>query len=118
MKWSRKECQDHSRIIWDRIFQNLEDFDARLKALEGDTPATAKRTVSFTVNDGKKAIQGATVKIGTSSRKTGSSGGCKMSDIEDGTYTVTVTAEDFVKKTETITVDADHTSFTISLTAE
>ena len=75
------------------------------------------RTISFTINDGTNAIQGATVTIGSDSKTTGSAGGCSFSDIEDGEISVTVTAEGFVDETTTITVDSTHTSFTISLTA-
>ena len=48
---------------------------------------------------------------------TGSAGGCSLTEIADGEQSVTVTAEGYTTKTETITVSENNTSFTISLTA-
>lgn len=73
--------------------------------------------ISFTINDGTDAISGATVTIGEDSKTTGSAGGCSFNEITEGEVSVTVSAEGYVTKTETITVDEDHTSFTISLVA-
>ena len=98
----------------------LQDHEDRLKALEGDsseTPITT-RDLSFTINNGTNPVEGATVKIGSKTGTTGSSGGCTLKDIEDGSQSVEVSATGYVTKTETITVDSTHTSFTISLTAE
>ena len=77
------------------------------------TPTT--RNISFTINDGTDPIQSATVKIGTETKTTGSLGGCTFNDIEDGTISVEVSKEGYTTKTESITVDETHTSFTISL---
>ena len=74
--------------------------------------------ISFTINDGTTAINGATVTIGETSKTTGSAGGCNFTGITEGSVTVEVSATGYVTKTETITVDSEHTSFTISLTAE
>ena len=49
-------------------------------------------------------------------KTTGSAGGCTFNDIEEGNVSVTVSAEGYTTKTESITVDETHTSFTISLT--
>lgn len=76
------------------------------------TPTTRK--ISFTIDDGTDAISGATVTIGEESKTTGSAGGCTF-DVEEGTVSVEVSKEGFTTKTESITVDAEHTSFTISL---
>ena len=73
--------------------------------------------LSFTVNDGTDPIESATVTIGEVTGTTGAAGGCTLKDIEEGTQTVTVEAEGYTTKTESITVDETHTSFTISLTA-
>lgn len=81
-------------------------------------PETTKYDLSFTINDGTTGISGATVTIGDVTGTTGSSGGCTLKDIEEGSQSVTVEATGYVTKTETITVDTDHTSFTISLTSE
>ena len=91
--------------------------------VDGDTTAeiemVATRTVSFTVDDGTDGIQGADVVIDgdTAGKKTtGSSGGCTAT-LSDGEHTVEVTATGYETKSETITVDSTHNSFTISLTA-
>lgn len=89
-----------------------------------DTEVTVElvaiRTASFTVNDGTDAIQGAELVIDgdTEGKKTtGSSGGCTAS-LSDGEHEIVVSAETYTTKTETITVDGEHTSFTISLEAD
>lgn len=82
-----------------------------------ETPATTY-DLSFTINDGTNPIEGATVTIGTKSGTTGSAGGCTITGVEEGTgISVTVAKDGYTSKTETITVDSTHTSFTISLTA-
>lgn len=83
-----------------------------------ENPEITKYELSFTINDGTTGINGATVTIGDVTGTTGSSGGCTLKDIPTGTQSVTVTKTGYVTKTETITVDTDHTSFTISLTSE
>ena len=82
-----------------------------------EIPETTKRKITFTINDGTTAIENATVKIGTTTKTTGSAGGCSFDDIEDGTVSVEVSAEGYTTKTEEITVSESNTSFTISLTA-
>lgn len=82
---------------------------------EPEPPVT--RNISFTINDGTDAIEGASVTIGETTKTTGSAGGCTFNDIEEGNVSVTVSAEGYTTKTESITVDETHTSFTISLTA-
>ena len=95
----------------------LQDHEDRLKALEGDSeevvPVTRK--ITFTINDGTDAIEGATVTIDGTSKTTGSAGGCSFDGIADGSVSVTVSATGFTTKTETITVSENDTSFTISL---
>lgn len=75
------------------------------------------QNISFTINDGTDAISGATVTIGEDSKTTGSAGGCSFNGVTEGEVSVTVSAEGYTTKTETITVDSEHTSFTISLTS-
>ena len=83
---------------------------------------TPTRTISFTVQDSQdtpEAIQGATVTIDgdTAGKKTtGSSGGCTAT-LADGEHEILVEATGYTSKTETITTDSTHASFTISLTA-
>ena len=86
-------------------------------AEESKDDETSKRNISFVINDGSTGISGATVKVDSSSKTTGSAGGCNFSDIEDGSHSVEVSAQGYTTKTESITVDESHTSFTISLTA-
>ena len=80
------------------------------------TPTTYDITI--TVDDGTDAIEGATVTIGETTGTTDSAGSCALTGVEEGTQTVTVTATGYTTKTESITVDETHTSFTISLTEE
>lgn len=94
--------------------------------VNGDTEVeiemVATRSVSFTVQDSQdtpEAIQGAEVVIDgdTEGKKTtGSSGGCTAT-LSDGEHEIVISATGFTTKTETITVDSTHASFTISLTA-
>ena len=106
----------------------LQDHEDRLKTLESAgsgsgssepevvTPTT--RDLSFTINDGTDPIEGATVAIGAKTGTTGSAGGCTISGVEEGTgISVEVSKEGYTTKTESITVDSTHTSFTISLSA-
>ena len=82
---------------------------------EETTPTT--QDISFTIDDGTDPIQGATVKIGSETKTTGSAGGCSFTAIEEGTVSVEVSKDGYTTKTEEITVDSEHTSFTISLEA-
>lgn len=83
-----------------------------------ESPETTERSVTFTINDGTDAIDGATVVIDSEVNKTtGSAGGCSAT-LTDGEHTVEVSKEGYVTKTETITVSEENTSFTVSLTAE
>ena len=90
---------------------------ASLKSKVAALEAYFTHELSFTVNDGTDPIQGATVTIEGKTGTTGSAGGCTIEGILEGSHTVTVTADGYTDATETITVDAEHTSFTISLTA-
>lgn len=104
----------------------LQEHEDRIAALEkGDDPSPdpqpdpepVTRDLSFTINDGTDPIKGATVTIGAKTGTTGDAGGCTIKDVEEGSVSVEVAKEGYTTKTETITVDSTHTSFTISLTA-
>lgn len=82
-----------------------------------NTPTPTTYDISFTINDGTNPIEGASVVIGETTKTTGSQGGCTFSEIEEGTVSVSVSKEGYTSKTESISVDADHLSFTISLVA-
>ena len=83
---------------------------------------TPTRTISFTIQDSQdtpEAIEGATVTIdGDTAHKktTGAAGGCTAT-LADGEHTIVIEAEGYTTKTETITTDSTHASFTVSLTA-
>jgi len=91
-------------------------FTISLVAEQQETPTTMD--LSFTINDGTAPIEGATVTIGAKTGTTGSAGGCTLTGVEEGTQSVEVSATGYTTKTESITVDETHTSFTISLVAE
>ena len=100
----------------------LQEHEDRIAALEkGDDPSPdpepVTRDLSFTINDGTDPIEGATVTIGAKTGTTGAAGGCTIKDVEEGSVSVEVAKEGYTTKTETISVDESHTSFTISLTA-
>lgn len=84
-------------------------------ATNDDETVPVTRNISFTINDGTNPIQSATVKIGSETKTTGSLGGCTFNDIEEGIVSVEVSKEGYTTKTESITIDETHTSFTISL---
>jgi len=89
---------------------------ARVAHLEG----LLSSDVSFTVKDDQgtpAAVEGAVVTVATGKTgTTGAAGGCTVKDVLFGDYTVTVVADGFEDYSDTITVDASHTSFNISLT--
>lgn len=76
------------------------------------------RNINFVINDGANAIQGAVVEIGDISGTTGSAGGCTLHDVVDGEHSVTVTADGYITKTESITVSESSITFSISLESE
>ena len=86
---------------------------------EANTVSPITRSVSFTVNDGENGLNQATVKIDGDNliKTTGSAGGFNV-DLSDGEHTIEASKEGYITKTETITVDKNHTEITISLTAE
>ena len=122
MRWTKKILLERGVLNWKMVLKCILDIDSRLRALEEanggseDTPTT--RDLSFTINDGTDPVEGATVSIGSKTGTTESNGGCTIEGVEDGSQSVEVSATGYTTKTETITVDSTHTSFTISLTAE
>lgn len=90
--------------------------------VEVDIVLTPTRTISFTVQDSEDTpgpIEGATVTIdGDTAHKktTGAAGGC-TAVLADGEHTIIIEAEGYTSKTDTITTDSTHASFTISLVA-
>ena len=87
---------------------------------DDDTPVT--HTTSFTIKGeytlSTVPLEGATVTVDDlTGGPTGSAGGCTVSDVPEGTHTLTVTCEGYETYTDTITVDESHTNFNITLTA-
>ena len=136
-EWKETDLKHHGRINDKTLILFCLDMYARVKALEDasddenagndnqeeqqqeeqqQTPTT--RDLSFTINDGTDPIEGATVSIGAKTGTTGSAGGCTLTGVEEGTQSVEVSATGYTTKTESISVDETHTSFTISLEAE
>lgn len=76
------------------------------------------RDIHIDVTDGTNPVTGASVVIGETSRTTGDAGGCNFSGLTDGEYEVTITKEGFTTKQESITVNSENTSFTITLVSE
>ena len=72
--------------------------------------------IHIDVDDGTDAISGATVVIDEVTRTTGDAGGCNFTGLEAGNYLVNVSKEGYSEVVTTISVDADHLTFTVSLT--
>lgn len=88
------------------------------------TPAvTVNRNITVSVSDGSTGIENVTVVLegtdGTQySGKTGSAGGCRISNVPEGTYTVQASATGYEPYTGNITVNEENTTLNITLTEE
>lgn len=100
------------RALYERIRAEINGEES-----QDDVPLEKSRNISITVNDGTDPVEGATVSIGEINGTTGSAGGCTLQNVADGEQSISVIAEGYTSKTETITVSEDNTSFTISLVA-
>lgn len=83
---------------------------------------TPKRDISVTITDGTNAVEGASVVLSKNSTsvadgETGSAGGCTLKNVEDGTYTITVTKQGFTEYTDSVTTSENNASLSITLTA-
>lgn len=74
-------------------------------------------TITITVDDGTDAIEGASVKIGSTTKTTDSNGQCTFTSMTYGDYSAEVSAEGYTTSTESISFRSNHKSFTVSLTA-
>ena len=89
-----------------------------------DPEPTATYNLGFTIKGEQHpsssiAIEGASVTVGEyTGGPTGNAGGCTVTGVEEGTYTLTVEADGYTTYTESITVDESHTSFNVVMTAE
>lgn len=77
-------------------------------------------TITITVDDGDDtptAIEGASVKIGSTTKTTDSNGQCTFTDMTYQDYSAEVSADGYTTKTETLQFRSNHKTFTVSLTA-
>ena len=103
---------------WDYLVDELSSGDATPEPEQQQEETPVTRDISITVDDGTDPIQGASVVIGETTKTTDSSGECSFTGLTDGEKSVTVSADGYTEKTETITVSSEGLSFTISLEAE
>jgi len=75
-----------------------------------DVPLFGQISGTVTAADSGKAISGATVTAGTTSVTTNSKGNYTISNLPEGTYTVTASANDYQDASQTVTVSAGKTS--------
>lgn len=73
-------------------------------------------TITITVDDGTDSIEGAEVKIGSTTKTTDSSGECTFTNMTYDDYSAEVSKEGYTTKTETLQFRSNHKSFTVSLT--
>lgn len=90
--------------------------------VSGDTTLTIEMeiitdTLTITVNDGENVISGATVTIGSDEQTTGEDGVATFEEMPYDDYTVSITAEGYDDKTDTVQFRSNHKAFTISMTA-
>ena len=74
-------------------------------------------TLTVTVDDGTDAIEGASVKIGTTTKTTGEDGKCTFPDMTFQDYSAEVSATGYTTTTETLSFRSNHKAFTVSLEA-
>ena len=82
------------------------------------SPEIEQYSIHFDVTDGENGIEGATVTINGVSKNTGSAGGCNFNNMNSGIVNVEVSKTGYVSKSESISIDKEHTSFSIVLTKE
>ena len=82
------------------------------------SPEIEQYSIHFDVTDGENGSEGATVTINGVSKNTGSAGGCNFNNMNSGSVTVEVTKTGYVSKSESISREHEHTSFTIVLNKE
>ena len=88
---------------------------------EEEVVTTPKRSISVSVTDGTDPVNGASVVLTKNSETiasstTGSSGGCTLQNVEDDTYTLTVTKDGFTDYTSSVTTSENNTTLSVELT--
>lgn len=114
----RKSPERRHDYLADFLNEVLELEDDEDENPQDDTPEVTTRDLSITVDDGENAVSGVSVAISEITGTTGPAGGCTLKGVSDGEHTITAAKEGYAEYSDTITVSADNTSFTISLTAE
>ena len=84
---------------------------------------TVTRNISVSVTDGTTGIGSVDVVLEDADEnqytgKTGSAGGCTISNVPEGSYTVMASKMGYTVYTGNITVGEENTTLTITLTAE
>lgn len=84
---------------------------------------TVTRNISVSVTDGTTGIGSVDVVLADADEnqytgKTGSAGGCTISNVPEGSYTVMASKTGYAVYTGNITVSEENTTLTITLTAE
>lgn len=77
-----------------------------------------KFDLSITVNDGENPLGNVNVSIGDITGKTGNQGGCTLNNVPIGEHIITANLTGYNEYSETITVNEDNVSFTITMTVE
>ena len=108
------------RKLWNYLVDELSSDNPE------PTPVVETTNIAVSVDDGENAVEEATVVLTdttdntkTFTGTTGSAGGCTLSNVTFGTYTVTATCTGYENYTgaETLTVTSETTTLNISLTA-
>ena len=86
------------------------------------TPEPVTQNISVSVTDGTDPIENVDVILEDSNEtqytgKTGSAGGCTISNVPEGTYSVVATATGYNEYTGTMEVTEENKTLTITLTA-
>ena len=88
------------------VDESHTSFDIELEVVD---------TLTVTVDDGTDAIEGASVKIGTVTKTTDSSGEAEFDNMTYDDYSAEISATGYTTKTETLQFRSNHKSFTVSL---
>lgn len=100
-----------------KIKNNQPELGAGESPMIEENPET--ENISITVQDSEEQpVSGANVSIGQISSNTGAAGGCTLQNVPVGAQTIIVTKEGYQEYTDTINVNSNNNSFTITLTEE
>lgn len=98
---------------------NSEDPSVENPNTPEEPQESVKINISATVTDGENPISSATVTLTNDNKTitgtTGSAGGCTLSNVELGTYTVTASASGYTEYTDSLTVTNETTTLAITM---